>query len=165
MFFEDLIDIFEANRVDVRLKVFNWAIAAGDRPPGRVRSEGITVYSSAGEVDRILALILDYYQSNPEAFAERPAPPLATEVAPGIGIATQEGFDGNQYSFNSHRAEVFDQAWHLLQQSDLDPDMPLDRQVANFKYVLKWLCVQEDINIDPNNIAFPGPATTGQGAG
>lgn len=160
--FDQLIDILDQNEVACDAKIFNRALEAGgnapriEHPDGTTttfsRSEGIVVYVPADEADKTLGLILDYYQQNPQAFAGRAAPPLAAEVAPGIGLATQEGFDGSKKSFNSHRAGIFDQAYQHLQTAEMPAESPPEQKLAAFKYILQEICQRE--GVDPKNIAF-----------
>lgn len=149
--FADLIDLFDQNQAACEAKIFNRALEAGGQPPATIRSEGITVYVPADQADKVLGLVLDYCQNNPEAFAQRQGPPLAVEVAPGVGLATQEGFDA-RHSFNGHRAKIFDKAWELLQTVEMPPSRQPSEQLEAFKYILEQLCLH--LGVNPKNIAF-----------
>lgn len=106
----ELTTIWDRQNLPAITKILNRvAETAGQRRVRSVRNEGMVVYCDRESIDRLLTAALDYYNRNASDFSDRRTPKLATQIAPGLAVATNEGLSGR--SFNSHRSAIFESAW------------------------------------------------------
>ena len=113
--FRDLISKIEnrglqfLGKISTRDNELDRAIAQEDRNvgnfnmelPARLRTDSILISPDENQEDEVLRTVLEYVRAKPRAFASRPVPKLALEIAPGIAVATE--ISDRQISFNRHR--------------------------------------------------------------
>ena len=154
--FGDLIDRFEEYSLPINMKIFNRAFEAGHKHQyGSVRADGIIIYTNHEHTDTALQLVLSCYMQHYSSFEDRVSPKLTTQIAPGVSLATHEGFDEEKYSFLTHRSYMFDQAWeHFKFIQEFNPTASFSNQDI---YTFKQLLIQEcdKRQVDKRNISFP----------
>lgn len=150
---EELIGEFEEAGLAIRADIFNRAIDAGGHHILDTNSWGIAIFSDKLQTGKILDATLRCYKRNYSLFAQRPTPKLAVQVADGVAIATQEGFDQERYSFNEHRVQVFDKAWDDFKFYQMSPSSVTPHDIAMFKQLLEQECRLNQIDLQ--NISFP----------
>ena len=161
-----LIERFEdpQNPIPVTMKIYNRAIEAGKRHLLSVRSEGMVLYTHEEHTNEVLEVVLDCYRQYYLAFAQRHVPKLTAQIADGISMASQEGFDADRKSFIKHRSELFDTAWQDFkhyQEAHFSATVT-SQDVQVFKQCLAGVLSENDINAQ--NLAFPASENTGSGS-
>ena len=158
-----LSDALDAENLQAMYKIMNRAQEA-TRKKGQVleiRSEGIVVYCNKYHTNRVLEIILECFESNYEAFKDRLAPKLATDIAPGIAVATEEGlskrysfkrYSFKRYSFNGHRAAIISDAWGIFKQQESLISTISHQDLGLFKQILQGQFRR--YHVDPRNISF-----------
>lgn len=147
-----LVKEFEASNLAVQTKILNRAIDVSRKDSCEIRSEAIVVYSCPSETNQVLNKVLNCYMQNYQAFKYQPVTKLATKIAPGISVSTNQGFSSREESFNVHRAKMFSDAWDQLQPMRSSRGITYE-DMSNFEILLKESCRKNGVNI--NNIAFP----------
>ena len=153
----ELIDRFEENQLSVQTRILNRAIEAGKHHILDIKSWGIAIYVNRAQTNQVLDTILRLYRQNHPLFTQRLVPKLATQIADGIAVATLEGFNQEQYSFNSHRASVVDKAWSDFKFYQMSTSSVTHHDIQTFKQLLQQECRQKQIDI--YNISFPDRMT------
>lgn len=151
----ELIDKFEASRLAARTNIFNRAIEGGSHHVVDTKSWSIAIYVNQVQMDYALDLILRHYKQDYLAFADRPTPKLAIDIAHGVAVATQEGFDNDRYSFTTHRSSIFDGTWKEFEYYQMSTSSVTHHDIQTFKQILQRECGKHQI--DTRNIAFPDP--------
>ena len=153
----ELIDKIEESRLAVKARILNRATEGGNHHILDMRSWTVVIYVNKVQTDYALDLILRYYKQNYPAFVGRAVPKLAVQIAHGIAIATQEGFDLDRHSFNMHRAEVVDKAWKDFEYYQMSPSSVTHHDIQTFKRIFQEECRKN--KVDVRNLAFPDPMT------
>ena len=153
-----LIERFEhpSNPLPVHMKIFNRSIEAGKKHLLLVRSEGIVIYTHEEDTNAVLeAVMRSCYMQYYLAFAQRATTKLATPVAEGIAIASQEGYNSEEISFLGHRSQLFNDAWQEFKYyREINHSATVTQQdIQVFRQCLSDVLGKN--NIDPHNIAFP----------
>lgn len=156
-----LADGFDHEDLQVACQIINraWEVSRKRGQILGVGTEGMVVYCNEHQIDRVLEVILECFEHNYEAFQDRSHPTLATPIAPGIAIASGEGFDTAKYSFNTHRSTIIAAAWEDFEsQQDGLASTVSHQSIYAFKQVLTEVFRRHDI--DPHNISFNDPAAS-----
>ena len=153
----ELIDKFEEDQLSVQVKILNRSLEGGKHHILDIKSWGIAISSSRSQTDQVLSTVLRLYRQNYPLFAQRSAPKLATQIADGVAVATLEGFNQEQYSFNGHRAYIFDKSWAAFKFYQMSTSSVTHHDIQTFKQILQQECRQSQIDI--YNISFPNRMT------
>ncbi|MYB40290.1 hypothetical protein F4X86_03450 [Candidatus Saccharibacteria bacterium] len=157
-----LSDAFEHENLHVMHEIMNrpYNVAQYRGRIGGVRTEGITVYCNRYHANRALEIILECFEDNYDFFKDRPTPKLATPVAPGVAVASHEGFETMGYSFDSHRSNIITDAWEDFASQNGGMAMTVSHQsIHAFRQVLETEFRKHRIN--PRNIAFRDSSASG----
>ena len=153
----NLIERFENLQapLPVTMLLYNRAVEAGRRHLLSVRSEGMVLYTHEEHTNAVLEAVLSCYRQHYLAFAQRPVSKLTAQIADGVAMASQEGFDADQVSFIQHRSGLFDAAWQefkYYQEAHFSATVT-SQDLQIFKQCLAVVLSKNDINIQ--NLAFP----------
>ena len=162
-----LIERFENPQapLPVTMLIHNRATEAGGRHLLSVRSEGMVLYTREEHTNAVLEAVLSCYKQHYLAFAQRTVPKLTAQIADGVSMASQEGFDADQVSFIKHRSELFDAAWQefkYYQEAHFSATVT-SQDVQVFKQCLAVVLGKNDI--DTQNLAFPASGNASNASG
>lgn len=154
--FSDVVTAVNQEGLSIKGKIFD-RISEGlhSGKAKAIRADGIVLYVSKEESDRLLALIGTVYANNRNSFKERRTPRIAQKIKEGIAIGSQPE-DADQ-SLTSHRAEVLGRVIHQVRKdTGLENGAVTSEQQARVMkaFHLAWGAVAKASGIDPNNLAF-----------
>ena len=158
---DKLTSDFQNRNLPIMTKILNRSVeVAGKQHISTVRSEGLIVYASENEINEVIEVILNCYQQDFQAFANRRTPKLAAMIAPGIAVATNQNL-GKKTSFNRHRTRIIESAWEAFElQSTPSEDVfsvISQEEIETFKRLLKAELSSNQVDI--RNISFPDNVT------
>jgi hypothetical protein len=112
-----------------------------------LRGDGIVLYATADEAEKLLAIAESIYSTHEPAFAGRGLSSVPFELQPGFGIGDEPTHAGE--SLTSHRAEVIGRVLQKVRESgESDPS----RQIQLFRSLWQTEAALENIKVD--NPAF-----------
>lgn len=112
-----------------------------------LRGDGIVLYATEDEADKLLVVAQDVYDAHGQAFSGRGLSQVPFELAPGLGIGDEPTHTG--VSLTSHRAGVIEEVLSKVRESgESDPRT----QVALFRRLWQTEAALENIKAD--NPAF-----------
>jgi hypothetical protein len=147
--FSEVIDAAEAAGLQVKGKILDRSgeseLLTGSATR-TMRGDGIVMYVSEEESNRLLGLIEDIYKNHYADFAGRKTSRVAMPIGEGVAVGDEPEAEGE--SLTSHRAKVMEGIIRTLQSEKLDEEARLRR------YHELWRVAAKDAGINPHNPAF-----------
>ncbi len=122
-----------------------------------LRADGIVLYASDAEADKILELVKALPEDLQEAFVGRPSPKIPTQIAEGIALGSEPTTDAPE-SLTSHRTKALEEAGsRTLQRLGLAEGQKVPPQLkvqAHRIFLAEFKKLAPDYDINPDNFSF-----------
>lgn len=154
--FTQIVDKVDAAGLNVKGKMLDRSLEALERNKVAYRGDGIVLYASDKEADRLLSLANEVYNDNYGAFSGRRVSRIVKPVGAGMGVGDQP-LGGE--TLTSHRSVWIDEAAYqtrqLLGKNSLDQAIEPHEYVAaiaTFRRI--WRDIANEAGINADNVAF-----------